>query len=236
MTALDAEQARRFLLAARGTLLETLWVLAVTTGLRQGELLALRWAEVDLDRGWVRVTGTLTRIRQDVGPLATRRPTRSSPHPSRHGRDGGLRSAHSPSQRFETIGVARSRSVVTPAASGWSATWFSLGRRGRSDTHHVFGRQQGTLRTPTLRCGCCGRGCRVLLTRSDQGALLRAPSCYAHESAKGGLSHSGVGHGAIGSLRADWSCEGGRLRRRSWRTCSAGRSQILLLGGELRKL
>jgi len=40
---LDAAQTHRLLLAARGEPLETLCVLAVTTGLRQGELLGLRW-------------------------------------------------------------------------------------------------------------------------------------------------------------------------------------------------
>lgn len=66
MTALDPDQARRFLNAARHTPLEALWVLAVTTGLRQGELLALQWSEVDLEGASVRVTGTLTRINVDV--------------------------------------------------------------------------------------------------------------------------------------------------------------------------
>jgi integrase len=72
MIALDADQVRRFLLATRGSGLEALWVLAVTTGLRQGEILALQWSEVDLEGGSVRVTGTLTRI--DVGEPAAGRP------------------------------------------------------------------------------------------------------------------------------------------------------------------
>jgi integrase len=66
MAALDAQQVRGFLQVATGTPLDALWVLAVTTGLRQGELLALRWSEVDLEGGSVRVTGTLTRIGVDV--------------------------------------------------------------------------------------------------------------------------------------------------------------------------
>jgi integrase len=41
-------------------------VLAVTTGLRQGELLALQWPEVDLEGASMRVTGTFTRIGMDV--------------------------------------------------------------------------------------------------------------------------------------------------------------------------
>ena len=60
--ALTAEEARRLLEAARGDRLEALGILALTTGMRQGELLALRWRDVDLDGGTVRVTGTLVRL------------------------------------------------------------------------------------------------------------------------------------------------------------------------------
>jgi integrase len=67
MAAMDPDQTRRFLHSARATPLEALWVLAVTTGIRQGELLALKWSEVDLEGASVRVIGTLTRI--DVEPL-----------------------------------------------------------------------------------------------------------------------------------------------------------------------
>jgi integrase len=47
---LTAEQARSFLKAAQGDRLEALYVLAITTGMRQGELLGLRWQDVDLER------------------------------------------------------------------------------------------------------------------------------------------------------------------------------------------
>jgi integrase len=46
--------------AARGDRLEALYVLAVHTGMRQGELLALKWEHVDLDAGVLRVRGTKT--------------------------------------------------------------------------------------------------------------------------------------------------------------------------------
>jgi len=59
MRTLSAEQARALLGAARGDRLEALYVLALTTGMRQGELLALRWRDVDLDRGALSVTGPL---------------------------------------------------------------------------------------------------------------------------------------------------------------------------------
>jgi integrase len=58
-TIADGEQPRRFLEAARGERLEGLLVLAITTGMRRGELLALRWKDVDLDRGVLAVTGSL---------------------------------------------------------------------------------------------------------------------------------------------------------------------------------
>ena len=45
---LNPEEARRLLKAARGDRLEALFLVALTCGLRQGELLALRWEDVDL--------------------------------------------------------------------------------------------------------------------------------------------------------------------------------------------
>jgi len=48
MAALTPDQARQLLSAAQGSRLEALHVLAVTAGLRLGEVLALRWADVNL--------------------------------------------------------------------------------------------------------------------------------------------------------------------------------------------
>src|SRR5215212_9701813 len=61
MHPLDAEQAKALLEAARGDRLEALYVLALHTGMRIGELLALKWADTDLDAATVRVRRTLTR-------------------------------------------------------------------------------------------------------------------------------------------------------------------------------
>jgi integrase len=57
---LTEKQARLFLEAGRGDRLEALYVLALNTGMRQGELLALKWDDVDLERGALRVRRTLT--------------------------------------------------------------------------------------------------------------------------------------------------------------------------------
>lgn len=48
--ALTERQAKALLKAAKGHRLEALFVLALTTGMRQGELFALRWSDVDLRR------------------------------------------------------------------------------------------------------------------------------------------------------------------------------------------
>ena len=63
MHPLSAEQARRLLATARDDRLEALYVLAIHTGMRRGELLALRWEDVDLEavNPLVRIRRTITR-------------------------------------------------------------------------------------------------------------------------------------------------------------------------------
>jgi integrase len=58
---LSPKQARRFLEVVAGNRLEALYVVALTTGMREGELLGLRWADVDLDAGAVHVVRRLKR-------------------------------------------------------------------------------------------------------------------------------------------------------------------------------
>ena len=66
---LSSAQARTLLEAAREDRLEALYVLAIHCGLRQGELLALRWDDVDLVVGTLRVNRSLT-VTKD-GPTFT---------------------------------------------------------------------------------------------------------------------------------------------------------------------
>lgn len=60
---LNSEECAAFLEAARGERLEALYVLAVHCGLREGELLALRWEDADLEalKPALQVRRTLTR-------------------------------------------------------------------------------------------------------------------------------------------------------------------------------
>lgn len=52
---LSEEQAQQLLTSAQGERLEALYVVALATGMRQGELLALRWHDLDLDGGSLQV-------------------------------------------------------------------------------------------------------------------------------------------------------------------------------------
>lgn len=65
MRVLTADEPERFIEAVRGEPLEALFVLAITAGLRQGELLALRWDNVDIERGELEVVGSLSGQRRD---------------------------------------------------------------------------------------------------------------------------------------------------------------------------
>jgi integrase len=56
---LTTEEVKRLLRAVRENRFETLYVLAVTTGMRQGELLGLIWEDVNLEEGVLRITRTV---------------------------------------------------------------------------------------------------------------------------------------------------------------------------------
>jgi integrase len=77
MRPLSEAEARTFLDTAResGDRFEALYVLAITTGLRRGELLGLRWDDANLDRGILRVGRGLVREggRHIVGETKTKR-------------------------------------------------------------------------------------------------------------------------------------------------------------------
>ncbi|CAA9544162.1 MAG: Integrase [uncultured Thermomicrobiales bacterium] len=64
MRVLSQEQAIAFLDANRDQPAYALYTLAITTGMRQGELLGLRWADIGLDRGRLEVRRSLQRQKE----------------------------------------------------------------------------------------------------------------------------------------------------------------------------
>jgi integrase len=59
---LNSEQIQQFLTAARGHRLEALFVLALATGMRRGELLALKWRDINFAAGTLQVRRILTHM------------------------------------------------------------------------------------------------------------------------------------------------------------------------------
>jgi integrase len=98
MHPLSADEANALLEAARGERFEALYVLAITTGLRRGELLGLRWRDVDLEHSVLRVGRALVREggRYRLGETKTKR---------------GHRSIRLTSQAVSALGVHRKRQL-----------------------------------------------------------------------------------------------------------------------------
>ncbi|MHB8156628.1 MAG: site-specific integrase [Desulfocucumaceae bacterium] len=65
MSTLNQEQVRKYLDGAKGDRLYSAFLLELSTGLRRGELLALRWEDVDFKERHLTIRNTLARVRLD---------------------------------------------------------------------------------------------------------------------------------------------------------------------------
>lgn len=72
-----ATQVRKFLAVARGDRLYALYYLALHGGLRQGELLGLRWTDLDLVRGSARIQRTLDPVARTLSSPKTAKSART---------------------------------------------------------------------------------------------------------------------------------------------------------------
>jgi integrase len=64
---LTQDESRIFLDAVRGDRFEALYTLAITTGMRQGEMLGLQWSDLDLDNGKLTIYRALHRTKRPHG-------------------------------------------------------------------------------------------------------------------------------------------------------------------------
>jgi len=69
-TVFTPEQARAFLVAAEEKRLGTAFAIGLSLGLRRGEVLGLRWRDIDLDASTLRVAQTIQRVRAKVAGTA----------------------------------------------------------------------------------------------------------------------------------------------------------------------
>jgi integrase len=77
MRTLTPQEVKRLFAAAPGTRYEALWRVAIGTGMRVGEILALKWQFVDFDRRSLRVVATLESD-PDLGLINSEPKTQSS--------------------------------------------------------------------------------------------------------------------------------------------------------------
>ena len=81
MQTLPVEQLQSFLREARDSGVFELYYLELATGLRRGELLGLKWEDIDLERGDLRVRRQIARLNGEVveAPLKTKNAYRTLP-------------------------------------------------------------------------------------------------------------------------------------------------------------
>jgi integrase len=116
-----AEQLRSFLEHVRGDRLVAGWHVLATTGMRRGELLGLRWLDVDLDEGFLSVRQTRVSVDYDVAI--------GTPKTERGNRTIALDPA-----TVTALREHRTRQLEERLA--WGPAW--------TDTGHVFSREDGT--------------------------------------------------------------------------------------------
>jgi integrase len=81
--AMSADDARAILRASQGTPFEAIYALALSTGARRGELLALRWLDLDLEAGRLSIIRSLQRLegRLQLTEVKTSKSRRTIPLP-----------------------------------------------------------------------------------------------------------------------------------------------------------
>ena len=81
MKTLLVEQLQSFLRESKDSGVFELYYLELATGLRRGELLGLKWEDIDLERGDLRVKRQISRINGEVveAPLKTKNAYRTLP-------------------------------------------------------------------------------------------------------------------------------------------------------------
>ena len=73
MKAWTAEELRKFVASVKVHRWAGVWALMATTGMRRGEVLGLRWPDVDLDAGSVTIRSTRVRFGKTIGRLRSGR-------------------------------------------------------------------------------------------------------------------------------------------------------------------
>lgn len=135
MTVWTAQQARRFLEVTEGTEEHALYVLALTLGARQGELLGLQWEDVDLEGRTLRIRQQLSEVGGQIVGLAPVKTARGNRDVSLSDKEVAALTAHQ---------------KMTRRVKGF--VFLKDGEpRKKADIHYVFKRDTKKARLPEIR-------------------------------------------------------------------------------------
>jgi len=110
---LTVEEARKFIAHIRGDRLEALYLVTMTLGLRQSEVIGLRWTDVDLEAGTLSVRRSLQRYNGEYH-LDEVKTVRSR------------RTLTLPEQLIEALRAHRDRQAFEARAEGWQGDDWNL--------------------------------------------------------------------------------------------------------------
>lgn len=200
IAAMRPEDVRRILSAVAGDRLEALYVLALATGLRQAELLGLRWEDWDRDSGTIRVAYTLERIDgqyQLVEPK-TRRSRRTIALPAFATEALGR---HRTAQLAERVAAGKGTQdglvFVTPTGRPINGSWLShhwpkVAASAEVDvTFHGLRHGQASLLV------ALGVHPRVIAERLGHATVAMAMDRYAHVAAESDRAAAGLLDAAV---------------------------------------
>jgi integrase len=117
---LDEQQARALLAAVAGHRLEPLYRVALSLGLRRGEVLGLRWVDIDFERATLRVTGALQRYRGKLERTSTKTAASTQPISLPPVLLASLRRHQEVQERERAAAGSAGRSVAWSSGPGWA--------------------------------------------------------------------------------------------------------------------
>jgi integrase len=175
---LSPAEARAFLEAAGGEDLEALFVLAVSTGMRQGELLGLKWEDVDLDAGTLQVRRSLA-VTKDGLILTSPKSAKSRRRVKLMGGAVSALKRHRKAQleeRLRLAGLWEEHGLVFPNGTGG---FMRKHRLTRGPFERVL-RRAKLLRSASTTCGTpaprsCSRGAYTSSSYRSSSGTQRSP-------------------------------------------------------------
>lgn len=185
MRALTSAEASQLLAAARGTRFEALWILLLTSGIRPGEALGLKWSDIDADR--VRIQRTLVRQRDGSWELAepkTPRARRVVTLPLTTQRALQSHRARQLEERFCAGPNWEGLDLVFASGTGGPLEWRLIARRYFRPLLRAAG--LGSLRPYDLRHSCAtlllaaGENVKVVSERLGHASVALTLDVYSH--------------------------------------------------------